>query len=435
MTMAEDVPGDAAEAPQELHGALLQDPLKAYLHSIARYPLLTPGQETELATAIEAGLYAEHLLAGGAQDADLETIAAEGKAARDTFMTSNLRLVVSIAKRYVGRGLDLLDLIQEGTIGLHRAVGKFDHTQGFKFSTYATWWIRQAVSRSLADIGSTIRLPVYVHEMCAKVYLSEQRLLEQLGRAATTEEVAADTGFTVAKICELRDWKATPWSLALEFPDGNGGVETLAEALTDIDEVSPFEIATAGMSTTALHDVLDMLPERQATIVAMRFGLTDGTEHTLQEIGELFGVTRERIRQLESKALDTLRSAPFANRLRDHLPEGALPTANDEDLPLAPVVSLPVRKEQRQAVSKRQAQRERALAALRSFIARTGHCRVPVNHVEGGHNLGSWMNNQRAALAKGTITVEKVAELDAIDRAWRRGKLAAWEQEEMRAAA
>ena len=438
MTTAEDVPGglDDEEFPSELPARLQGDAIKAYLKQLARYPLLTPDQETELGQTIEAGVYAAHLLAGAtAADPELEAIAAEGRAAHETFMTSNLRLVVSIAKRYVGRGLDLADLIQEGNIGLNRAVQKFDYTQGFKFSTYATWWVRQAVTRALADTGSTIRLPVHVHEVLSKVYLSERSLVESLGRQPSLAELAAATGLTAAKILELREWRAAPLSLAYEIPDGLGGVETLAEAIHDDSEPTPFDHASAGVILDIVRQALDWLPEREATILALRFGLTDGKEHTLKEIGDIFGVTRERIRQLESKAMASLRNGMFTARLQDALYDGAAPAAAASPV-LAEVVALPVRKEPRpEPGTKRRQQRERALAALKTFVDRNGHARVPVAHIESGHYLGSWLNNQRTAMRLGTISREKVAELDARDRSWRRGRLAAWEQDGSAAAA
>jgi RNA polymerase primary sigma factor len=434
---AEDVPGEDTEEDFPAGEAGYSEPeaVRTYLRQLARYPLLTADEEIDLALAIEAGKYAAHLLAGGDTREDLETIVADGLAAHERFMTANLRLVVSIAKRYTGRGLELADLIQEGNLGLNHAIEKFDCRHGFKFSTYATWWIRQAVARSLADTGRTIRLPVHVHETLAKVYLSERRLSGPLGRAATTAEVSADTGFTVEKIGELRGWRTSPLSLDVEVPNGHGGVEPLGEAIVDESDPTPFDVASAGIAWDEVCEALDWLPERQARILALRFGLADGNEHTLQEIGDLLGVTRERVRQLEAKAIASLRDGMFTHRLRDVFYDGGTPGPAPDPAP-AKVVALPVRSETRpEPGTKRQQQRNRALTALRAFVARKGHARVPVAHVEAGHYLGSWLNNQRTALRLGSISREKVAELDAVDISWRRGRLAVWEQDGSVAAA
>lgn len=431
------VPGEGEEEDFPAGKANHSEPeaIRTYLKQIARYPLLTAEEETDLALAIEAGQYAAHLLASGSTRPHLEAIFAEGKAAHERFMTANLRLVVFIAKRYIGRGLELTDLIQEGNLGLNRAVEKFDCRHGFKFSTYATWWIRQAVTRAIADTGRTIRLPVYVNETLARVYLCERKLAGALGRQATVAEVATDTGLTIAKIQELRGWDAATLSLDYEIPDGHGGVEPLGEAIFDDTEPTPFDVASDGVAWDTVCEALDWLPEREASILALRFGLTNDKEHTLQEIGDLLGVTRERVRQLEAKAMGSLREGMFMYRLRDVFYDGGTPAATAGPA-LAKVVALPVRSETRpEPGTKRQQQRDRALTALRAFVARKGHARVPVAHIESGHYLGSWLNNQRTALRLGTISQEKVAELDAVDLSWRRGRLATWELEGSMAAA
>lgn len=425
-----------------LDGEISED-IRLYLNQIGDVDLLSPQEVTELAIAIEAGLYAEHVLKTACPEArrailELETIAAEGREAVLKLVNANLRLVVSIAKKYTGRGMDLLDLIQEGNTGLYRGVQKFDHTKGFRFSTYATWWIRQAITRGIADQSRTIRIPVHMHEQVVSVFLAEREFLQREGRDGSAEEIAAATGKTVEEITYIRRIRVAPASLDWEVPDGMGGVELLGEALYDPDEATAFDAAALAALRTAVHGALDRLSEREAAVLAYRFGFY-GEPLTLDQIGTIYGVSRERIRQIETKAFTELREPAVTAGLREFfdghtkIPAGT-PTEAAAKVPAPKAPKAPKKAKAEKAptgpvVDKWQIKWDLALARLTGFVAREGHARVPFKHVESGHRLGAWMNAQRTALRLGTITRERLAEIDALDLSWRKGKLAPWESE------
>jgi RNA polymerase primary sigma factor len=299
------------------------DLVRIYLREIGRVPLLTAHDEVELAKAIEAGLFAEEKLQGGVRDgcagaqlAELMLIAADGIAAKQRLIEANLRLVVSIAKRYIGRGLVFLDLIQEGNLGLIRAVEKFDYTKGYKFSTYATWWIRQAITRAIADQARTIRIPVHMVETINKMARIQRQLHQDLGREATPEEVAAEMGLHPDRVAEIQRIAQEP--VSLQSPIGEEDSD-LGDFIEDADAVVPMEAAAFIMLQEQLDHVLDNLSIREQRIIQLRFGLTDGHPRTLEEVGREFGVTRERIRQIESKTLAKLRHPSRAQMLREYL--------------------------------------------------------------------------------------------------------------------
>ncbi|WP_211320717.1 sigma-70 family RNA polymerase sigma factor [Arthrobacter livingstonensis] len=315
-----DDDGEAVEVLSPFDG-LSDDIVADYLKRIGSFPLLTASEEVDLAQAIEAGLLAEHKIAGRLMESrrelhDHEAVARAGSAAMETFMNSNLRLVVSIAKRHCGRGMEFIDLIAEGNQGLLRAVQKFDFTKGFKFSTYATWWIRQAVARALADQGRSIRLPVHLAEQVNKLHGVETKLAAALDRGPTAEELATTLGVDVAMVAKLKRVSRPVFSLDLEVPDGRGGTEPLGEQLSDPDEPSPCDALEFRARASAIQSVLDTLSEREAGVVSMRFGLADGQAKTLEEIGLVYGVTRERIRQIESRTLTKLRHPTRSLQLR-----------------------------------------------------------------------------------------------------------------------
>jgi RNA polymerase primary sigma factor len=296
------------------------DGVTDYLLRAGRAGLLTAEQEVELAQEIEAGLLASHLLEDGSprgrkETRELRAIALLGGRATETLLEANLRLVVSITKRYTNRGMDFLDLIQEGNIGLHRAVCKFDYTLGFKFSTYATWWIRQAVTRALADQGRLIRLPVHMVEQIQKVR-SAQRSAAMEGSGCSNEEIGVRTGTSADKVEYLVTLDKPVHSLDYLVPDGRGGVEPLGEQLVDPADLDIIERIASAQLTAQIHDVLDTFSEREAAVIAMRFGLTDGESKTLDEIGKVYGVTRERIRQIERKTMDKLKEESVSGVLR-----------------------------------------------------------------------------------------------------------------------
>jgi RNA polymerase primary sigma factor len=297
------------------------DLVRIYLREIGRVPLLTAEDEVELAKAIEAGLFAEEKLAGGfpmlgAVYGDLELLVGEGGKAKQRLIEANLRLVVSIAKRYIGRGLVFLDLIQEGNLGLIRAVEKFDYTRGYKFSTYATWWIRQAITRAIADQARTIRVPVHMVETINKLARVQRQLHQELGREASAEEIAAEMGLEPERVAEIQRIAQEP--VSLQSPIGEEESD-LGDFIEDADAVVPIEAAAFIMLQDQLERVLDELAEREQRIIQLRFGLTDGHPRTLEEVGREFGVTRERIRQIESKTLAKLRHPSRAQRLREYL--------------------------------------------------------------------------------------------------------------------
>jgi RNA polymerase primary sigma factor len=304
------------------------DLVRIYLREIGRVPLLTAEDEVELAKAIEAGLFAEEklqadgeLLAAGAEGdgagaGELALLAAEGMRAKQRLIEANLRLVVSIAKRYIGRGLVFLDLIQEGNLGLIRAVEKFDYTKGYKFSTYATWWIRQAITRAIADQARTIRIPVHMVETINKMARIQRQLHQDLGREATPEEIAIEMGLTAERVAEIQRIAQEP--VSLQSPIGEEDSD-LGDFIEDADAVVPMEAAAFIMLQDQLEQVLDKLSIREQRIIQLRFGLTDGHPRTLEEVGREFGVTRERIRQIESKTLAKLRHPSRAQMLREYL--------------------------------------------------------------------------------------------------------------------
>jgi len=307
----------------ETRRAATGDLVRIYLREIGRVPLLTAHDEVELAKAIEAGLFAEETLQGGgqtgcagAQIAELMLIAADGVAAKQRLIEANLRLVVSIAKRYIGRGLVFLDLIQEGNLGLIRAVEKFDYTKGYKFSTYATWWIRQAITRAIADQARTIRIPVHMVETINKMARIQRQLHQDLGREATPEEIAAEMGMHPDRVAEIQRIAQEP--VSLQSPIGEEDSD-LGDFIEDADAVVPMEAAAFIMLQDQLDRVLDNLSIREQRIIQLRFGLLDGHPRTLEEVGHEFGVTRERIRQIESKTLAKLRHPSRAQMLREYL--------------------------------------------------------------------------------------------------------------------
>jgi RNA polymerase primary sigma factor len=299
------------------------DPVKDYLKQIGKVRLLNAGQEVELAKRIEAGLFAEQKLAEGARtlstDAriDLEQVAEDGTRAKNHLLEANLRLVVSLAKRYTGRGMLFLDLIQEGNLGLIRAVEKFDYTKGYKFSTYATWWIRQAITRAMADQARTIRLPVHMAEVISKLARAQRQLLQDLGREPTPAELAAGLDMTPEKVIEVQKYGREP--ISLHTPLGEDGDSEFGDLIEDSEAIQPGEAVSFTLLQEQLHSVLDTLSEREAGVVSMRFGLTDGQPKTLDEIGKAYGVTRERIRQIETKTMSKLRHPSRSDVLRDYL--------------------------------------------------------------------------------------------------------------------
>ena len=297
------------------------DPVRSYLKEIGRVPLLTAELEVDLAKRIEAGLFAgEKLASGVAMSAqlrrELELVECDGRAAKRGLIEANLRLVVSIAKRYTGRGMLFLDLIQEGNLGLIRAVEKFDYTRGYKFSTYAIWWIRQAITRSMADQGRTIRVPAHMIDAINKLVRTQRTFVQLNGREATPIELAAELDLTVDRVREIQAIAQEP--ISFQSPIGEDSA-TLGDLIEDVDAVAPAEAATYTMMLQQLADVLATLGEREQQVITMRYGLADGFSHTLEEVGQRFGVTRERIRQIETKTLAKLRQPPCAMRLRDFL--------------------------------------------------------------------------------------------------------------------
>jgi RNA polymerase primary sigma factor len=301
--------------------AATSDLVRIYLREIGRVPLLTAEDEVELAKSIEAGLFADEKLRGssppeGAEAADLQFLVAEGDRAKQRLIEANLRLVVSIAKRYIGRGLVFLDLIQEGNLGLIRAVEKFDYTRGYKFSTYATWWIRQAITRAIADQARTIRVPVHMVETINKLARVQRQLHQDLGREATPDEIAAEMGIDPERVTDIQRIAQEP--VSLQSPIGEEESD-LGDFIEDADAVVPIEAAAFIMLQDQLERVLDDLSCREQRIIQLRFGLTDGHPRTLEEVGREFGVTRERIRQIESKTLAKLRHPSRAQMLREYL--------------------------------------------------------------------------------------------------------------------
>ncbi|WP_250257710.1 RNA polymerase sigma factor [Dermabacter sp. Marseille-Q3180] len=314
---------DDSPAQQVVTAGATADPVKDYLKQIGKVALLNAVQEVELAERIEAGLYAEHKLKQdpslkkGIEGRDLELIVADGRAAKDHLLEANLRLVVSLAKRYTGRGMLFLDLIQEGNLGLIRAVEKFDYAKGYKFSTYATWWIRQAITRAMADQARTIRIPVHMVEVINKLARVQRQMLQDLGREPLPEELAKELDMTPEKVVEVQKYGREP--ISLHTPLGEDGDSEFGDLIEDSEAVVPADAVSFTLLQEQLHSVLDTLSERESGVVAMRFGLEDGQPKTLDEIGKVYGVTRERIRQIESKTMSKLRHPSRSQVLRDYL--------------------------------------------------------------------------------------------------------------------
>ncbi|MBN9152742.1 MAG: RNA polymerase sigma factor [Microbacterium sp.] len=300
------------------------DPVKDYLKQIGKVPLLNAAEEVELAMRIEAGLFAEEKLShmSAAEKAtqlglDLQWVARDGQRAKSHLLGANLRLVVSLAKRYTGRGMQFLDLIQEGNLGLIRAVEKFDYTKGFKFSTYATWWIRQAITRAMADQARTIRIPVHMVEVINKLARVQRQMLQDLGREPTPEELSRELDMTPEKVVEVQKYGREP--ISLHTPLGEDGDSEFGDLIEDTEAVVPADAVGFTMLQRQLESLLDSLSEREAGVIRMRFGLGDGQPKTLDQIGDTFGVTRERIRQIESKTMAKLRHPSRSQSLRDYL--------------------------------------------------------------------------------------------------------------------
>ena len=317
-----DADDDDAPAQQVVSAGATADPVKDYLKQIGKVALLNAEQEVDLALRIEAGLYAEEKIAADPDmdpklKRDLQQIIHDGKRAKNHLLEANLRLVVSLAKRYTGRGMLFLDLIQEGNLGLIRAVEKFDYTKGFKFSTYATWWIRQAITRAMADQARTIRIPVHMVEVINKLARVQRQMLQDLGREPAPEELALELDMTPEKVVEVQKYGREP--ISLHTPLGEDGDSEFGDLIEDSEAVVPADAVSFTLLQEQLHSVLDTLSEREAGVVAMRFGLTDGQPKTLDEIGKVYGVTRERIRQIESKTMSKLRHPSRSQVLRDYL--------------------------------------------------------------------------------------------------------------------
>ncbi|MBV0895008.1 RNA polymerase sigma factor [Microbacterium sp. NC79] len=314
---------DAPVFATQITGATA-DPVKDYLKQIGKVPLLNAVEEVELAQRIEAGLFAEEKLStmtAAEKQAqlglDLQWVARDGQRAKSHLLGANLRLVVSLAKRYTGRGMQFLDLIQEGNLGLIRAVEKFDYTKGFKFSTYATWWIRQAITRAMADQARTIRIPVHMVEVINKLARVQRQMLQDLGREPTPEELSRELDMTPEKVVEVQKYGREP--ISLHTPLGEDGDSEFGDLIEDTEAVVPADAVGFTMLQRQLESLLDSLSEREAGVIRMRFGLGDGQPKTLDQIGDTFGVTRERIRQIESKTMAKLRHPSRSQSLRDYL--------------------------------------------------------------------------------------------------------------------
>ncbi|OLR94918.1 sigma-70 family RNA polymerase sigma factor [Actinokineospora bangkokensis] len=295
------------------------DLVRVYLNGIGRTALLTAAQEVDLAKRIEAGVFAQHVLEtdgslGNARRAELRALVADGHTAKNHLLEANLRLVVSLAKRYTGRGMPLLDLIQEGNLGLIRAVEKFDYTKGFKFSTYATWWIRQAITRGMADQGRTIRLPVHLVEQVNKLARIKRDLHQSLGREATMEELAAESGLTPEKVADLLDHSRDP--VSLDMPVGSEEDAPLGDFIEDGEATDAESAVISGLLQDDMRRVLATLDDREQSVIRLRYGLDDGQPRTLDQIGKRFGLSRERVRQIEREVMSKLRQGERAEKLR-----------------------------------------------------------------------------------------------------------------------
>ncbi|SHF37509.1 sigma-70 family RNA polymerase sigma factor [Streptoalloteichus hindustanus] len=308
----------AAEVDLDAQGPAA-DLVRVYLNGIGRTKLLSAEEEVELAKRIEAGVFAQHMLETARKlppkrQAELEELVRDGRVAKNHLLEANLRLVVSLAKRYTGRGMPLLDLIQEGNLGLIRAVEKFDYTKGYKFSTYATWWIRQAITRGMADQGRTIRLPVHLVEQVNKLARIKRELHQQLGREATHEELARESGIAVEKVSDLLDHARDP--VSLDMPVGAEEDAPLGDFIEDAEATDAENAVISGLLQDDLRRVLATLDEREQHVIRMRYGLDDGQPKTLDQIGKRFGLSRERVRQIEREVMAKLRQGDRAERLR-----------------------------------------------------------------------------------------------------------------------
>ncbi|GAA2527397.1 RNA polymerase sigma factor [Rarobacter incanus] len=317
-----DADDDDAPAQQVVTAGATADPVKDYLKQIGKVALLNAEQEVELAKRIEAGLYAEYITKNegpfeGKKKREFEWIIKDGRRAKNHLLEANLRLVVSLAKRYTGRGMLFLDLIQEGNLGLIRAVEKFDYTKGYKFSTYATWWIRQAITRAMADQARTIRIPVHMVEVINKLARVQRQMLQDLGREPTPEELAFELDMTPEKVVEVQKYGREP--ISLHTPLGEDGDSEFGDLIEDSEAIVPADAVSFTLLQEQLRQVLDTLSDRESGVVSMRFGLTDGQPRTLDDIGKVYGVTRERIRQIESKTMSKLRHPSRSQVLRDYL--------------------------------------------------------------------------------------------------------------------
>jgi RNA polymerase sigma factor (sigma-70 family) len=321
MQVLDDLVEDG-DRPEATPLSASSDSVRQYLNEIGRTELLTPEQEVDLAKRYQAGLEAEITPRRKAQ---LNMVRRGGERAKDHMIRANLRLVVSVARKFRGRGVDLLSLIQEGNLGLIRGVEKFDHTKGYKFSTYATWWIRQALQRGLANTGRTVRLPVHVHELMGKVRYAEFALLQQLGREPTEKEIADELGLAVDRLREVK--LAAQDVASLDKPIGEDGDATMGELVADEDAIDPESSATAVLAKREVERALAALTDRERTVLMLRYGLMDGEEHTLEDIGAQFGLTRERIRQIEKKTLTKLRHPSRGFQLRGLLDSVDAPSA------------------------------------------------------------------------------------------------------------
>ncbi|SDC45773.1 sigma-70 family RNA polymerase sigma factor [Actinokineospora iranica] len=295
------------------------DLVRVYLNGIGRTALLTAAQEVELAKRIEAGVFAQHMLdtapqLSHARRAELRALIADGHTAKNHLLEANLRLVVSLAKRYTGRGMPLLDLIQEGNLGLIRAVEKFDYTKGFKFSTYATWWIRQAITRGMADQGRTIRLPVHLVEQVNKLARIKRDLHQQLGREATKDELAKESGLSPQKVADLLDHARDP--VSLDMPVGSEEDAPLGDFIEDGEATDAESAVISGLLQDDMRRVLATLDDREQSVIRLRYGLDDGQPRTLDQIGKRFGLSRERVRQIEREVMSKLRQGERAEKLR-----------------------------------------------------------------------------------------------------------------------
>src|SRR4051794_36596562 len=320
--LEEEPPAKAAAEEEAALRSPTSDPVRMYLKEIGRVPLLTAEEEVDLAKSVEAGLFASEKLTMNVSlqpglRRDLELIERDGQLAKKRLIEANLRLVVSIAKRYVGRGMLFLDLIQEGNLGLIRAVEKFDYTKGYKFSTYATWWIRQAITRAIADQARTIRIPVHMVETINKLVRIQRQLLQDLGREPTPEEIGVEMELPPERVREIQKLSQEP--VSLETPIGEEDDSNLGDFIEDSDAVVPIDAASFILLQEQLDSILHTLSEREKKVIQLRFGLSDGHPRTLEEVGKEFGVTRERIRQIESKTLSKLRHPSRSQKLRDYL--------------------------------------------------------------------------------------------------------------------